>query len=68
MLNLSIIILASLLIILYLLQDGKTEGFLNSSQIYKNAKERGPEKYVFWLTGAISLVFMILVAIGGLIQ
>lgn len=66
MLNISIIIFSSILIILYLLQDGKTEGFLNSSQIYKNAKERGPEKIVFWITGAISLLFMVLVAIGGL--
>lgn len=65
MLNIAIIVLASILILLYLLQDGKTEGFLNSTQIYKNVKERGPEKIFFWVTGLLSVIFVILAAVKG---
>ena len=60
-----LLIISALLIILYLLQDGKTEGFLNSNQIYKNVKERGPEKTVFIITGVLGVSFIILAFLEG---
>lgn len=55
-----LLIISALLILLYMLQDGKTEGFLNSNQVYKNIKERGPEKAVFALTGVLGVLFIVL--------
>ena len=60
-----IVIISAILILLFLLQDGKTEGFLSSNQVYKNIKERGPEKTVFILTGVLSVLFIVLCLIQG---
>lgn len=63
--NVLILVISAFLIFLYLLQENKTEGILGSNQIYKNIKERGPEKFLFILTGVLSAVFMILTLIKG---
>lgn len=61
-----IIIIACLLIMLFLIQEGKTEGFLNTTQDFKNVKERGPGKFLSIATGILSALFVILSFVKGL--
>lgn len=58
--NIILLILSVLSILLYLLRDSKTEGFLDNGSAYKNIKARGAEKTVFIASGVIGLLFMIL--------
>lgn len=67
MLQILLLIASAVLIILSLLQSGKTEGFTGAfsgskgSDLFSNAKERGAEKFLSNATMVTGLVFMILV-------
>ena len=68
MLETILLIVAVVLIILSLLQGGKSDGlsaFTGSGDLglFANAKERGPEKVVSRLTMCTGIVFFVLVII-----
>lgn len=73
MLDILILIVSAALIILTLLQSGKSEGisgaFTGSGglNLFANVKERGPEKIISNLTLGIGIVFFILVIIVRLV-
>lgn len=63
-----LLIVAVLLILISLLQGGKSEGlsaFTGSSNLdlFKDIKERGPEKVVSYITMALGVIFFVLVII-----
>lgn len=63
-----LLIVSVLLILISLLQGGKSEGlsaFTGSSNIdlFKDIKERGPEKVVSYITMALGVIFFVLVII-----
>lgn len=63
-----LLIVSVLLILISLLQSGKSEGlsaFTGSSNLdlFKDIKERGPEKIVSIITMALGVIFFVLVII-----
>ena len=63
-----LLVISVLLIIVSLLQNGKSEGlsaFTGSSDLglFKDIKERGPEKIVSYITMALGIIFFVLVII-----
>lgn len=69
-----LLIVSALLIILSLLQGGKSEGFtgafLGSSglDLFSNAKERGAEKVISNLTLIVGVLFIVLVIVNLKLQ
>lgn len=70
MLKVLLLIASAVLIILSLLQSGKTEGFTGAfsgskgSDLFSNTKERGAEKVISNATLVTGFVFMILVIVN----
>ena len=63
-----LLVVAVLLILISLLQGGKSEGlsaFTGSSDLglFQNVKERGPEKVISRITMALGIIFFIIVII-----
>ena len=63
-----ILVIAVLLILICLLQGGKSEGlsaFTGSSDLglFQNIKERGPEKVISYITLALGILIFVLVII-----
>lgn len=64
-----LLIVSALLIILSLLQSGKSEGFTGAFSgssgldLFSNAKERGAEKVISNLTLVVGILFIVLVLI-----
>jgi len=63
-----LLIVAVLLILISLLQGGKSEGlsaFTGNSDLglFQNVKERGPEKVISYVTMVLGILFFILVII-----
>ena len=63
-----LLVISVLLILISLLQGGKSEGLsaLTGSSdlgLFKDIKERGPEKVVSYITLALGIIFMVLVII-----
>ena len=68
MLRVILIIISVLLILISLLQGGKSDGlsaFTGSSDLglFQNMKERGPEKVISNVTMALGIIFFVLVII-----
>jgi len=67
MLKILLMIVSAILIILTLLQSGKSEGlsgaFTGSGDLnlFQNVKERGPEKTLIILTGVFGALFFLIV-------
>lgn len=72
MLDIILMIVAILIILLTLLQSGKSEGmsgaFTGGSglNLFTNVKERGPEKVIANATLALGILFFVLVIIENL--
>ena len=63
-----LLIIAVLLILISLLQGGKSEGlsaFTGSSDLglFQNVKERGPEKVISRITMALGIIFFVIVMV-----
>ena len=68
MLNALLMIVSAMLIILTLLQGGKSDGlsaFTGNSDLglFQNVKERGPEKVLSYITMGLGILFFVLVII-----
>lgn len=68
-----LLIVAILLILISLLQGGKSDGlsaFTGSGDLglFQNVKERGPEKVISWITMGLGILFFILVIIIRVIE
>ncbi len=68
MMKILLLIVAVLLILISLLQGGKSDAlsaFTGSSDLglFQNVKERGPEKVISYVTMALGILFFILVII-----
>jgi preprotein translocase subunit SecG len=67
MLKILLMIVSAILIILTLLQSGKSEGLSGaftgsgSLNLFQNVKERGPEKTLTILTGVFGALFFLIV-------
>ena len=67
MLDIALMIVSALLILLSLLQSGKSEGISSAFSgtgglnLFENVKERGPEKTISRLTLALGIAFFVLV-------
>lgn len=74
MLDIILMIVAAALIILSLLQGGKSDGisgaFTGSGglNLFTNVKERGPEKVIANLTMGVGIAFFVLVIVIRVIQ
>ena len=75
MLDVLIMIVAILLIILSLLQSGKSDGISSAFtggggglNLFANVKERGPEKVIANATMALGAVFFILIVLVRIIK
>ena len=73
MLRVILIIVSVLLILISLLQGGKSDGlsaFTGSSDlgIFQNMKERGPEKVISNITMALGIIFFILVIVIRIVE
>ena len=72
MLDIALMIVSMLIIILTLLQSGKSEGmsgaFTGGSglNLFTNVKERGPEKIISNMTLVLGIVFFALVVLENL--
>ena len=63
-----LLVVAVLLILISLLQGGKSEGLSaftgsNDLGLFQNVKERGPEKVISRITMALGIIFFIIVII-----
>ena len=68
-----LLIIAVLLILISLLQGGKSEGlsaFTGSSDLglFQNVKERGPEKVISRITMALGIIFFIIVIVIRIVE
>ena len=68
-----LLIVAILLILISLLQGGKSDGlsaFTGSGDLglFQNVKERGPEKVVSYITMGLGILFFVLVIIIRVIE
>ena len=73
MLIVILIIVSVLLILISLLQGGKSDGlsaFTGSSDLglFQNMKERGPEKVISNITMALGIIFFILVIVIRIVE
>ena len=73
MLRVILIIVYVLLILISLLQGGKSDGlsaFTGSSDLglFQNMKERGPEKVISNITMALGIIFFILVIVIRIVE
>lgn len=73
MLRVILIIISVLLILISLLQGGKSDGlsaFTGSSDLglFQNMKERGPEKVISNVTMALGIIFFVLVIIIRIVE
>ena len=73
MLRVIMIIVSVLLILISLLQGGKSDGlsaFTGSSDLglFQNMKERGPEKVISNITMALGIIFFILVIVIRIVE
>ena len=73
MLRVLLLIVAVILIILSLLQGGKSDGLSafmgsNDSGLFQNVKERGPEKAVSIATMVVGIIFFILAIIIRVVE
>lgn len=69
----ALLIVAILLILISLLQGGKSDGlsaFTGSSDLglFQNIKERGPEKAISMITMALGIIFFALVIIIKILE
>ena len=68
-----LLIVAVLLILISLLQGGKSEGlsaFTGSSDLglFQNVKERGPEKVISYITMGLGIIFFALTIIIHIVE
>ncbi len=68
-----LLIVAVLLILISLLQSGKSEGlsaFTGSSDLglFQNVKERGPEKIISMVTMVLGILFFVLVILIHVVE
>ena len=73
MLRVILIVISVLLILISLLQGGKSDGlsaFTGSSDLglFQNMKERGPEKVISNVTMALGIIFFVLVIIIRIVE
>ncbi len=73
MLRAVLLVISILLIIISLLQSGKSDGlsaFTGSSDLglFQNVKERGPEKVISNITMALGIIFFVLVIIIRVVE
>lgn len=73
MLRVILIIVSILLILISLLQGGKSDGlsaFTGSSDLglFQNMKERGPEKVISNITMALGIIFFVLVIVIRIVE
>ena len=73
MLRVILIIVSVLLILISLLQGGKSDGlsaFTGASDLglFQNMKERGPEKVISNITMALGIIFFILVIVIRIVE
>lgn len=73
MLRVILIIISVLLILISLLQGGKSDGlsaFTGSSDLglFQNMKERGPEKVISNITMALGIIFFVLVIVIRIVE
>ena len=73
MLRVILIIISVLLILISLLQGGKSDGlsaFTGSSDLglFQNMKERGPEKVISNVTMALGIIFFVLVIVIRIVE
>ena len=73
MLRVVLIIVSVLLILISLLQGGKSDGlsaFTGSSDLglFQNMKERGPEKVISNVTMALGIIFFVLVIVIRIVE
>ena len=73
MLRVILFIVSVLLILISLLQGGKSDGlsaFTGSSDLglFQNMKERGPEKVISNITMALGIIFFILVIVIRIVE
>ncbi len=73
MLRAVLLVISILLIIISLLQSGKSDGlsaFTGSSDLglFQNVKERGPEKVISNVTMALGILFFVLVIIIRVVE
>ncbi|MCI7732135.1 MAG: preprotein translocase subunit SecG [Erysipelotrichaceae bacterium] len=73
MLRVILIIVSVLLILISLLQGGKSDGlsaFTGSSDLglFQNMKERGPEKVISNITMALGIIFFVLVIVIRIVE
>jgi len=66
--KIALLVISVLLILISLLSNGKSEGlsaFTGSSNLdlFKDSKERGPEKVISGITMALGVIFFVLVVI-----
>ncbi len=72
MINILLLIVSALLILLSLLQSGKSDGLgaftgSNDLGLFANVKERGPEKILSHATLILGIIFFILVIVARVI-
>lgn len=73
MLRAVLLVVSILLIIISLLQSGKSDGlsaFTGSSDLglFQNVKERGPEKVISNVTMALGIIFFVLVIVIRIVE
>ena len=73
MLRVILIVISVLLILISLLQGGKSDGlsaFTGSSDLglFQNMKERGPEKVISNITMALGIIFFVLVIVIRIVE
>lgn len=73
MLRAVLLVVSILLIIISLLQSGKSDGlsaFTGSSDLglFQNVKERGPEKVISNVTMALGIIFFVLVIVIRVVE
>ena len=73
MLRAVLLVISILLIIISLLQSGKSDGlsaFTGSSDLglFQNVKERGPEKVISNVTMALGIIFFVLVIVIRVVE
>ena len=73
MLRVLLLIIAVALIVISLLQGGKSDGlsaFMGSGDLglFQNVKERGPEKIISYITMGLGVIFFILAIIIRIVE
>ncbi len=72
MLRVLLLIVAVCLIIISLLQGGKTDGLSaftgSGGELFQNVKERGPEKIISYVTLGLGIVFFLLAIVIRVVE